>query len=511
MLVEQILSIVPCVVFWKDVNGVFQGCNKHFLDFMGIQDKNLVIGKTDKELPWGDRWKEYTGDDQHVISTGETITTLEMVNTPVKSIMARTTKVQWKQDGNVLGVLVVIHDVTEIMEAKEKVELSNKIKADFIENMQHDLRTPTHGICDSLFELMESENNPVKKSHLARVYRSSKQLLELCVEITEFDKITNNDNSVASKKFDVEKMIVDVVDLNKTAAYKKGLTIGFEIEDDVPGVIKGDDLRLKKILINLVGNAVKFTNKGCVNLVVKSLKNSDRDVVLQFQVHDTGVGIPQDKRHLIYERFARFSTESDVGHHGGGLGLSFVKRFVDDLSGDIEMESCIGQGTIFYVSLPFDLPLSNMINKTNLDEVVNTHCSHARHDVNRVETLLIYDEPLARAVAKEGLESVDCSVTTVDTVEMAKEILKSTKFDVIISDINLPDGTGFDVTGYLKEDKNLINHDTPVFALAAQNSLSNAKAEQAGFIAMLAKPLVPKKFKTILYSHVREIAEARAM
>ena len=213
MLFENVLSAVPSAIFWKDVHGIFQGCNQHFLDLVGLPDKATLLGKNDKELPWHDRWQEYQQDDAEVMKTGGSLTRIEKIDTPVKCITSRTTKVPWTENGQVLGVLCVLDDITALVEVNEKLELSNKIKSDFVENMQHDLRTPAYGLCDTLLSMIDDETNAVRKVHLTRAYKSSRQILNLCTEITDFDRITNHGLEVPSSHFDVsihEKHILKI-------------------------------------------------------------------------------------------------------------------------------------------------------------------------------------------------------------------------------------------------------------------------------------------------------------
>lgn len=304
-------------------------------------------------------------------------------------------------------------------------------------------------------------------------------------------------------------MVVDVIELNKTTAYKKGVKIGFESKGDIPDLVKGDEVRVKKILTNLIGNAVKFTLRGHVKVVINVLSNNGTHAVLQFQIHDTGVGINSGKRRGINELLASAvsgPTSGDAWQRIHGFGLRFTKLFLEDLHGSIELESREGEGTSVFVALPFDIPSDD---ERRQEEGAGVICAASLYaedtlgEIELIETLLISSEPLARMAMKSRLETIYCSVSTVEGVTQAKAILEELKFDAIISDVKLIDGAGFDVVAYLQDNQDSLNYNTPIFGLAAQGTVDEDDALRAGFVGVFPKPLVVKKFQTLLFAHIR--------
>lgn len=527
---KMVAPIFPAPMYWHDTKGVVLGVNAQGLKGMRKSIEE-VLGKTPYDFypqAVADRiWQ----NSVQVLKNGETLTQEEYSYDNSGKCIGTYLAIKaplYDENGHTLGVLGTSIDITDIKEleqelviAKNVAEESNAIKGEFIENMQHDLRTPAHGVCSGLADLLKSESDPDKQKTLALIYKSAKQLFNLCLEVTDFDKMEHHEKVVTSKKFDLKKLVQNVIELNQTAATKKGLEIVFNINKDVPDVVKGDAYRVKRILINLVGNAIKFTKQGKVSLSVSLLKKFDKEHVLRFEIQDTGIGIPQDKIEFIYEKFTRGTPANRGTYKGIGLGLRLVKGFVEDLGGDIEVQSGLDEGTTFYITLPFDIPLSDDLheNKEQEDELefyddddgIELESPNEQVNVEAtdgLQTLLIEDDPLARMAAKNALTGLQCAVATADSVQTAKDILDRIKFDVIVSDIGLPDGTGFDVARYLKSDPKGLNYKTPIFALTAHGGKEKVEeAENVGFLALLTKPLVPKKFKVLLDTHVRKISQ----
>lgn len=527
---KYILDLIPCYIFWKDRESVFLGCNQLFAQSVGLKASDEIIGKTDYDLPWTKEESDaYRADDNVVMQMGKPRLNIEETQTLTdgRKIVLLTNKVPFYDETgkSVIGVIGVYQDISEIKKAQKKAELANEAKSEFIENMQHDLRTPAYGICAGLAEVVQVEREPRKLAILSAVYKSAKRLFNLCVEVTDFDRMEHNEKIVTSKKFDLKKLLDGVIELHQAAANNKLLLLYLNVAENVPVVIKSDYYRIKRILINLVGNAIKFTPRGSIQVNIKSLGMKDKQIILQLAVKDTGIGIPKDKQDSIYEKFTRGTPSNRGAYTGLGLGLQLVKRFVQELDGDIEVQSADGAGTAFYVTFPADLPLSNdLYSEIESDEelkfenddddekieekppVTIENDLTEQHDL--LSALLIEDDPLACMAARNSLRSLGCSVMTADSVQSAKNILDQTQFDVVVSDIGLPDGEGFDIARYVKTNQAALNYKTPFFALTAHGGKGKVEeAEQAGFLALFTKPLLSEKFKVILDTHVRKITQ----
>jgi len=248
---------------------------------------------------------------------------------------------------------------TQLQELKQQAKQAEIAKADFIMNMQHDIRTPFSGIYSLAQALQQQETNKKKKEALDCIVDAAKELLDYCNNIIDFVRIKSGTNPKLQKKFNLRQLIEQVVAMEQPAAKKKDLSLILNYHDDIPITIIGDDQRLLQILLNLLGNAIKFTEKGSVTLEVTIVKKpKNREIILLFLVEDTGIGIEEEKQEYIYEEFNRGTPSSRGLYKGLGLGLTVVKQFVAEMDGEIELTSTLGQGSCFTCIVPFKLPLN---------------------------------------------------------------------------------------------------------------------------------------------------------
>lgn len=307
-----------------------------------------------------------------------------------------------------------------------------------------------------------------------------------------------------------------VFELNQIAAYDKGLNLGWVIDEKIPEVMKSDEHRVTRILINLIGNALKFTSKGHISLSVRLIQKRARDYIIQFKLQDTGIGIPVEKQTTLYEKFNRLIPSNRGLYPGAGLGLRIVKKFVEELKGEISVNSEPNQGTIFYVDIPFEKALVETIYKDSISEhfancinsvkkITKTKLtSTASSDdslaiKNRLKALFIEDNPAAMKVGILFLRSIDYDVTVATDVKSALKTLNESKFDFVVSDIGLPDGTGIDIIKEIKTNANALNFSTPFFALTAnadQGTLT--EAEKSGFLHVMIKPMQKELIRSLV-------------
>lgn len=369
-------SRLQCVIdsiagnhWWKDKDGVYRGYNKSLLETLGLQSMDQVIGKKDSELPWKSQADDLVKNDNIVMINGKMVQFEEDIltaNGEEKVFMV--TKVPLRSArGEIIGTIGSSFDITEkkryeseLRIAKEKAELANELKTEFILNMEHDIRTPFSGIWGLANYLWEKENDPEKKEFLGDITHSAKELLGYCNGILDFSKIESEGVPILNKKFDLFSLIDSIVLTEMPAAKHRGLDLSVEIDDEVPFVVMGDDYRLRRVLINLLSNAIKFTSKGSVKLLVSVVEFSQESklTVLRLTVKDTGMGIPDDKIRYIYEKFSRLSRSNKGLFKGLGLGLTIVRQFIYEMEGEIEVNSVLGEGTTVTCTLPFGLPLA---------------------------------------------------------------------------------------------------------------------------------------------------------
>ncbi len=390
----------------------------------------------------------------------------------------------------------------------KKLKEADTIKTRFIQDMQHDLRTPTSGMVVLLDELARQEVDQKKREKLTLLYQAAKKVHEICNEIIDFERIVHD--PLLKKKFSIQTLVRELIELNQPAAIARGLSLDFKIRQHVPDIIKGDPKRVSRLLLNLVGNAIKFTEQGSVLVDVKLIREDSNEVVLQFEVRDTGIGIPSDKKEIIYEQFMRVNPSNEGYYKGSGLGLNIVKRYTDELGGEIDLETEIDQGTTFYVTLPFKKPLTNEIYDRDLVVVKEVESFPQEpppaHPTFRL--LLIEDDPLARMAALCVLDDLVCDVGVAKDVAEAERMLNQKQFDLIISDLGLPDGSGNEIVQGLKDDPGALNHATPCLALTAHSdSQKKMEAKEAGFLTVMTKPLTKQAAHAWVEMYVQKKAK----
>jgi two-component system, OmpR family, aerobic respiration control sensor histidine kinase ArcB len=229
--------------------------------------------------------------------------------------------------------------------------------------MEHDIRTPFVGVYGMINLLAERETDSEKKSILSDVSLCAKELLDYCDSILDFSKIEAQSFPVVAKAFNLKKLVDSVMTIESIAAKHKKLNFSLNYDNELPPVVIGDPYRLKRILINLISNAIKFTKEGFVRLSASVSRQipETRNLIVNFSVSDSGIGIPKDKKELIYERFTRVVPSNKGLYKGQGLGLRIVKQFVDELDGDIHLKSEVGEGSTFTIFLALKIPLSDEI------------------------------------------------------------------------------------------------------------------------------------------------------
>jgi two-component system aerobic respiration control sensor histidine kinase ArcB len=362
---QNILDVLPENFYWTNRDGIILGCNNNQAKFFGFQSSENAIGKSIYGMKSHENSAE-TMKKNHlkVMRTRVPIKVEEtcLVDGHTRTFLSyKNPLINNKKQ--VMGVFGVTVDITEQKElenalrvAKEKAEEISRMKSEFIHNMEHDIRTPFAGIYGMSLALAMQETQEEKKEALTMIANSSKELLEYASHILAFAQVEEEFNQVLSKKFSLHKLVQSVTSMELPPAKNKGLELSYEIANNIPETLIGDPDRVKGILINLISNAIKFTEKGSVFINIELVKKTKNNIILAFEVKDTGIGIPKEKQKSIYEKFFRINPTNQGIYKGFGLGLKIVKKFIEELNGEIDLESTPGEGTTFTFALSFDLP-----------------------------------------------------------------------------------------------------------------------------------------------------------
>ncbi len=367
---KSIIDDLPGDVYWKDLNGVYLGMNetgKRNLQKMGFLSRGSeIVGKTDYDLFDKRTADEFRKNDLAIIKSGTESKREEKAILPSgEEIIQLSTKRPLRdENGDIVGIAGNTVDITylkriesDLRTAKEKAEESNRLKMEFISNMEHDIRTPFTGAWGIANHLFEEENEPEKKELLRCIVQSLKELLDFCNTIIDFSHIETASRPLLAKKFNLRDVINSTITIEMPAAQLKKLRLNYSCDEQLPNTLIGDEYRLHRIMLNLISNAIKFTEQGEISLSAELAKKEENIVIIKIIIKDSGIGIPKDKQDIVYEAFTRV-IPSNRGKYGGlGLGLRIVKRFIEEMGGEIDLMSEVGKGSTFICTLPFKLPL----------------------------------------------------------------------------------------------------------------------------------------------------------
>ena len=377
---------------------------------------------------------------------------------------------------------------TELIIAKENAEKASMVKAQFLSTITHELRTPMYAVTGLTHLLLTENPTPEQKKHLDSLKFSGEYLLSLINNILDLNKLEANKVEVEETSFNLKKRIEDVLFALGKSAKDKGNKLSFEFDPDIPNEILGDPLMISQILINLVGNAVKFTRDGNVYVRVQKISQTDSDIRLHFEVEDTGEGISKKKQKNIFQNFTQGSVAINRKFGGTGLGLSIVKNLLDLLNSKITLESTLGKGSIFKFDIKYNL------NTTDVSEE-NPH--NIIYDVDYValenrKILVVEDNKINQMITRKILEKNQMICDVADNGEIAVEKARTdNSFDLILMDIHMPGISGIEATEQIRTfDQNI-----PILALTAVTIDENIDDfHEAGFNDIIPKPYKVEEF-----------------
>jgi len=345
---------------------------------------------------------------------------------------------------------------------------------------------------------------------------SSNALLGFLNEILEVIKVASGAIPLFKKKFSLKEKLLDIVKLNQSKANQKKLELTFEYDESIPHYLIGDTIRIHRIVLELVTNALNFTAQGHVKISAKLAKQRKRDVIIKITIQDTGTGIALDKQQEIFTRFKRLTPSYEGIYKGTGLGLSVVKQFIDEIEGEIYLESEMQKGSIFCCVIPLqkallddELGVDHSIIEITKPEfslprttlaVVNAQ----KQDTELTHVLVVEDLAIAAKVACSLLLNLGCTVDIAENGQSAINLVKNNHYDLIFMDVGLPDVSGNDVTSQIRKWETLSNTKrTPIIALTAHIDVENKEqCVKAGMDAVLSKPLTKEMASGILNAFI---------
>ncbi len=512
-LLRRIIDTIPQLLFWKDREGVYLGCNLHFATYVGFRQAEQVVGKTDADLPWvPEEIATFQASDRRILATGDIESAL--LQRHHEQTWLETIKVPLHQaDGAIIGVLGVYQDVTarqqadehlrnvntELQAAKDQADAASQVKSEFLANMSHELRTPMNAVIGMTGLLTHTSLDAQQQDFVDTIRSSGDALLCLINDILDFSKIEAGKLEVEEQPFHLKSCIEEALKLVAPRAFQKGLEIAYIADPDLPSGIVGDITRLRQVLVNLLTNGVKFTDSGEVVIYVKEVTSETRDPVLpagagqsplrlfQFAVKDTGIGIPQDRLNRLFQSFSQVDSSTTRKYGGTGLGLAISKRLCELMGGQIRVDSEIGVGSTFSFTIAA--------------QVANTFDCAPIHDVTPLKgkRLLIVDDNLTnRKILTIFADIWGMQSQAAPSGPTALDFLREgVEFDLAVVDMQMPDMDGLTLAkriNALQKYKNL-----PLVMLSSLGVEAIATPiDKSLFYAILNKPIQEAQLSSIL-------------
>ncbi|WP_379952729.1 response regulator [Dokdonia sp. R78006] len=384
----------------------------------------------------------------------------------------------------------------ELVIARDNAEKASMVKAQFLSTITHELRTPMYAVT-GLTHLLLSENpTEDQKKHLDSLKFSGEYLLSLINNILDLNKLEANKVEVEETAFNIKKRIEDVLFALGKSARDKGNKLHIEFDPNIPTELLGDPLMISQVLINLVGNAIKFTRDGDVWVRVQKIKQGESDIKLHFEIEDNGEGISKKKQKTIFQNFTQGSVAINRKFGGTGLGLSIVKNLLDLLNSEIILESTLGKGTTFKFDLNYNLTQTapGEVNANDIVYEIDYNALENRH------ILVVEDNKINQMITRKILEKNKITCETADNGEIAVEKARTEKFDLILMDIHMPGISGIEATEQIR----LFDKDIPILALTAVTIDENIDEFHAvGFNDIIPKPYKVEEFFQKIYNGLK--------
>jgi PAS domain S-box-containing protein len=490
-LLRTLIDSLPDCVYVKDTQSRFLAANLAVARLMGAATVNDILGKSDADFYPPEIAAEYRADEEELLRSGQPLVNKNEphrdANGDLKAIL--TTKVPITDgQGKIVGLVGISHDITERMLAEEAMvaaksaaEAANQAKSQFLANMSHELRTPMNAILGMIDVALPKATDPTVQDCLQIVKGSADLLLTLLNDLLDSARIESGRVELESAPFSLRRMLDQITKVLAVRASENGLCFYCRIPEEMPDAVIGDRMRLQQVLLNLAGNAIKFTEQGEVEVSVRALPQ-DGEPCLEFAVRDTGIGIPPSAQERLFRSFAQADASMARRFGGTGLGLSICKSLVEMMGGRIWAESEVGKGSTFRFTV--HLPLAKEIPPEFEVPVAVPPVARAQ-----LRILLVEDNPANQKLATYVLQDRGHVVEIAGDGWEALRLTEQNRYDVILMDVQMPGMDGLEATAAIRKREDGGSR-VPIIAMTAHAMKGDReKCLAAGMDGYLSKPI----------------------
>lgn len=512
LFLHSIIENLPNMIFVKDAEQLrFVLLNRAGEELIGMQRAEL-LGKNDFDLFPREQAEFFTMKDREVLTSGKLVVITEE---PIETVqhgerLLRTKKIPlFGRDHRPLYLLGISEDITDsklaerqLVVAKERAEEGSRAKSQFVANISHELRTPLHGVLGVVALLLETSVSEEQRELLHIIRSSSDALLGVINDVLDLSRVEAGKLVVNTQPVDVHSLLDQLRSVFSATAEGEDLTFVLSAASDVPEVLLVDRLRLNQILFNLLANAVKFTHRGAVLLLVHRAQAENGSPEIRFHVVDTGVGLDNSMLDAIFEPFEQVDNSFRRDQGGTGLGLTISRRLAELMGGRLAVRSARGVGSVFTLSLPLLMPPPE-----NASAAANTAVSSVESPVTSspLAVLLVEDNPVNQRVALGMLTREGHTVTVAGSGDEALTQFRAKSFDVVLMDIQMPGLDGITAAEQIRElEIRTRRARTPIVAVTAHAMASDRdRCLHAGMDGYLAKPFRPEELRQALRAVLR--------
>lgn len=387
-----------------------------------------------------------------------------------------------------------------VIEKQNRLIAANNARSRFLANISHEIRTPLNGVMGTASLLEASDPNSEQKEYVQTIKVSSKRLLKIINEILDYSKAEAGKTELRIEPFSLIKCIEDAINITNPKALEKDLVLTYSIKRNIPNILLGDGGKVQQVLVNLIGNAIKFTEKGTVHLNVQRMNTIDQTIILKFSIQDTGIGIPKESINNLFEAFTQVDDSRTRLQSGTGLGLAISKHFVELMGGEIGVTSIEKEGSTFYFSIQLEILKNQSVLSPPIDPTV---IDNQIANKTALDILLVEDDKINRLLAVRILEKMGYKPHTATNGQEAIDILQKHPYNLILMDIQMPILDGLETTQFIRKE---FSHQPTIIAMTANAMLEDKHlCEAAGMDDFLSKPIDVKRLEKMLLKWRKKI------